>query len=437
MNENLIYHSVTLDKDKCKGCTNCLKRCPTEAIRVRAGKARILRELCIDCGECIRVCPHHAKKAVYDDFDEMMGRFRYRVALPAPSLYGQFNNLDDIDYVLNGLIRIGFDNVLEVSHAAEIVSDYTRKLMADRSLKRPVVSSACPTIVKLISVRFPELCSHVLPILTPAELAARIARRNAVEETGLDPGEIGVFFLSPCPSKVAAAHAPLVLPESGIDGVFAISDIYMRLLPEMKKITRPQPLSHSGIMGIGWASSGGEASALLGERYLAADGIENCIKVLEELEDGKLADIEFIELNACTGGCVGGVLAIENPFVAKTRISFLRKYLPVARNKYDPEKMGDSAIDWADELHYKPVMKLSDDRAQALSMLAQIDRIEKLLPGLDCGSCGSPTCRAQAEDIVRGYGTMDDCVFKFRERVAGLFLDGPLQQPEKEEESER
>ena len=58
-------HSVMLDKELCMGCINCIKRCPTEAIRVRDGKAHILKERCIDCGECIRICPHHAKKGHY------------------------------------------------------------------------------------------------------------------------------------------------------------------------------------------------------------------------------------------------------------------------------------------------------------------------------------------------------------------------------------
>lgn len=64
-----FYHSVRLDAELCKGCINCIKRCPTEAIRVRGGKARINSKFCIDCGECIRVCPHHAKHAVYDKLD--------------------------------------------------------------------------------------------------------------------------------------------------------------------------------------------------------------------------------------------------------------------------------------------------------------------------------------------------------------------------------
>ena len=67
--EDKYYHSVRLEKEKCMGCTNCIKRCPTEAIRVHDGKATIMKSRCIDCGECIRACPHSAKRAVTDDFE--------------------------------------------------------------------------------------------------------------------------------------------------------------------------------------------------------------------------------------------------------------------------------------------------------------------------------------------------------------------------------
>ena len=94
-----FFHSVTLDRDLCHGCINCVKRCPTEAIRVRDGKAKILSDRCIDCGECIRICPHHAKKPIFDPLS-VMDQYEYTVALPAPSLYGQFNNLDAKDCFL-------------------------------------------------------------------------------------------------------------------------------------------------------------------------------------------------------------------------------------------------------------------------------------------------------------------------------------------------
>ena len=94
MEKSGFFHSVRLDESKCMGCTNCIKRCPTGAIRVRRGKAYIISERCIDCGECIRICPHHAKYAEKYSFDELQ-KYKYRIALPAPTLYGQFNNLDD------------------------------------------------------------------------------------------------------------------------------------------------------------------------------------------------------------------------------------------------------------------------------------------------------------------------------------------------------
>ena len=76
-----FYHSVHLDSSLCKGCINCIKRCPTQAIRVHNGKAVIKKEFCIDCGECIRICPHHAKQATYDSLD-VLKNYEYTVALP-------------------------------------------------------------------------------------------------------------------------------------------------------------------------------------------------------------------------------------------------------------------------------------------------------------------------------------------------------------------
>ena len=203
-----LLHSVTLDVDSCVGCTHCIQHCPTQAIRVRGGKATILSERCIDCGECIRVCPHHAKHARHDTLDALKN-YEYTIALPAPALFGQFQRLDDIDVVLSGLLKLGFDQVFEVSRAAEIISDATRKLMADGALEKPVISSACPVVVRLIQIRFPNLCRHVLPLKSPMEVAAALARQRTMAQTGLAPEKIGVFFISPCPAKVTDVRFPI------------------------------------------------------------------------------------------------------------------------------------------------------------------------------------------------------------------------------------
>lgn len=412
-----FFHSVTLDKDKCLGCTNCIKRCPTEAIRVREGKAQIISERCIDCGECIRVCPHHAKKARYDHLSVLEG-WKYKIAIPAPALFGQFNNLDDIDIVLTGLKQMGFDDVYEVSRGAELVSDATRKLMADGRLPKPVISSACPAVVRLIRVRFPDLCDHVLNLNAPMEVSAMMAKRAASERTGIPIEEIGAFFITPCPAKVTDIKMPIGTEGSWCAGAIAISEVFPLLSHRMDKLETVEPIGQSGLIGVSWAGSGGESAALLNEKYLAADGIENVIRVLEELEDERIRELDFVELNACSGGCVGGVLCVENGYVAKARLQRLRKYLPVSQNHLDGGVPRD--MEWTEPLEFAPVLKLSQNLEEAMQMMEEIDVICEGLPGLDCGSCGAPSCRALAEDVVKGVARTSDCVFVMREQVKNV-----------------
>jgi len=414
-------HSVSLVRDRCRGCTTCLKRCPTEAIRIRDGHAVIKNERCIDCGECIRLCPYKAKKALYDSFDDIK-KYKWTVAIPAPALYGQFDNLDDLDYVLTGLLDIGFNDVYEVACAAELVSEYTRQYIKQPGLTKPIISSACPVIVRLITERFPSLYQNVLPVLQPAELAAAMARKAALKaHPELESKDVGIFFISPCPAKVSYVKNPFGIERSDIDAVLSMSDVYFRLVSAMNKIDTPKSLSQTGLIGISWAGTGGEASALFNDKYLAADGIENVIKVLDEIDNGKLSEVDFVELNACNGGCVGGALTVENPYIAKARLQNLRRYLPVSQNHLfkEDESLNDLAesYQWKIPLEYTPVVQLSQNRAEAMRKMQAMQELHSQLPKIDCGSCGSPTCMTLAEDIVNGHAEIDDCVIKMKEHI--------------------
>ena len=420
-------HSVSLDREKCKGCTNCLKRCPTEAIRIRDGHAVINSTLCIDCGECIRICPYKAKKATFDSLETISEP--YKIALPAPSLYGQFENLDDVDYILQGLLDLGFDQVMEVAQAAEIVSEYTRKYMAEAHAKRPVISSACPVIVRLISLRFPGLCERVMPLLPPIEVAGMMAREEAKKRhPQLKDEDIAVVFISPCPAKASYVKNGFLGRKSSVDYVVSMSDIYFKLIGVMKKDNAPDLSTSSGMIGMSWASTGGESTALMNDRYLAADGIENVIRVLDDIETGHFPLLEFVELNACNGGCVGGVAAVENPYIARVRLQTLRRYLPVSQNRLPKEAENLPTPEeylFSGELQYAPVQQLNADRGQAMRMMLDIEEIAEKLPDLDCGSCGAPTCRAFAEDIVRGESCADECIVHMRERLQALINKAP------------
>ena len=410
---SVYRHSVSLETEKCKGCTHCLRRCPTEAIRIRDGRAVINTERCIDCGECIRHCPHTAKRAV-SDLLSSMDEFKWKIALPAPTLYGQFDNLDDVDYVLNGLLKIGFDEVFEVSKAAELVSAYTRLYLNTEGVIKPAISSACPVVARLISLRFPSLAEHIIHMLPPMEIAAKLARERALEaHPEFKPEDIGICFISPCPAKVSYVKNGFGGYKSQVDEVVAINDVYFLLIGKMNKEDDLKMLSESGRIGIGWARSGGEATAIFNEDYLAADGIENVIHILDQIENGTIPPLDFIELNACTGGCVGGVLTMQNPFIAKARLQTLRKYLPVSQNtlsKEDTYIPGDYLFE--DLPVYNQISRLGSTIAESMRMMADIQNIRSTLPGIDCGSCGAPTCRAFAEDVVKKQACIDDCPIK-------------------------
>ncbi len=411
-------HSVLLDTSKCTGCTTCLRHCPTEAIRIKDGHAVINSDRCIDCGECIRVCPHKAKKAVCSKL-ESMNRFKWKIALPAPTLYGQFDNLDDIDYVLSGLLSIGFDDVYEVSKAAELVSAYTRLYLKTDGVKKPAISSACPVVMRLISLRYPSLDENIIHMLPPMEVAARLARERALKNhPELKAEDIGVCFISPCPAKASYVKNGFATYKSQVDEVVSISDIYFLLINAMKKDDNAETLSESGMIGIGWARSGGEATAIFNENYLAADGIENVNRVLDQIENGNIPNLEFVELNACTGGCVGGVLTMQNPFIAKARLQTLRRYLPVSQNFLSGEEANYIPEHYLfNELpEYQPISRLSSSMAESMRMMADIQKLRDTLPGIDCGSCGAPTCRAFAEDVVKGTANIDDCLIKLHKK---------------------
>ncbi len=452
-----IFHSVQLDTDLCVGCTTCIKFCPTKAIRVKNGKAKIFEDRCIDCGECIRRCPKGAKKAISDPIFLMDG-YDLKVALPAPSLYAQFGPKYRHSDIFNALHKSGFDEVFDVAWGALVVTEMTRNLLSQTDL-RPRISSACPVVVRLIQQRFPSLIPNLVPILPPFEIAAREVR-NRLNHLSK---RIGIFFLSPCTAKVTAIKMPLGYEYSAINAVFSFGKVYRlmkRALDPLSPLISPpshlpsdpeipsiriadilyephgQPLSQHLLPiidnldpGIGWARSDGELDALHIENAVSVDGISNVIELLEAIENGNTDSIEYVEALACPGGCVGGPMAVENPYIARSTIRqryrsaalvsavpqpFLDGYQNIKEESRPPSPKSIEkeyeAFRWNKPLSPNPVLVLDKDLSKALEMAERIEYIRGKLPGIDCGACGAPDCDSFAEDIVRGLSTLDECI---------------------------
>ena len=416
-----VFHSVYLDSSLCVGCTTCIKHCPTQAIRVREGKAHIMEERCIDCGECIRICPKGAKKSVSDPLALMDG-YDTKVALPAPSLYGQFGVDRKPEEIFRALRAIGFDEVFDVAWGANVLTAAIRDF-ARADLPRPSISSACPVVVRLIQLRFPSLIPNLLPFLPPVEVAAREVRSRFASA---GKRGVGIFFISPCTSKVTAMRAPLGYGVSEVDAVFSFRDIYAALKQNMKTASAAErdallPRIPDLGAGFGWARSDGELEALDVQGAVSVDGIGNVIALLEEIDNGKLSEISYIEALACPGGCVGGPMAVANPHVARTTIKAIAKKEAAPAltgvGSASPPRSAES-LRWDEEILPKPVMVLDRDMLKALQMAEKMESLAADLPGLDCGACGAPDCRALAEDMVKGCAKIDDCIVRMKEKSA-------------------
>lgn len=438
MEGELRYHSVILDEETCRGCTICVTSCPAEAIRVQGGKARILAERCIDCGECIRRCPHHAKKALSENLSDILNPQaadgEFRIALPAPSLYGQFPARYGVRDIHRALLALGFDAVFPVTAVTDDIARATRAVIEGGAIQRPLISSSCPTIIKYIQIRFPTLLEHIEPVIAPMELAGRRARERYA--SGAESGKVPVtVFISPCPGKITEAIAPISGVPSSIDRVVAMKDIHLALIQVLSHPVPDKTPDNADMraMEIAWGRAGGEAEATVGTsaiRSLAVDGLDQCTKILEHVEDGNLGDVDFLELMACPSGCAGGALTVNNPVLCRHIIN-LREQEEARRTRETAPEARDRVTETADPDAFmvkpypaRPALRLDADYRKAVRMLEEMERIRDELPGLDCGCCGAPNCRALAEDIVRGRAELADCVIILKEQYRELLDQG-------------
>jgi NAD-dependent dihydropyrimidine dehydrogenase PreA subunit len=415
-------HSIRFDPDRCNGCMSCMRVCPTAAVRVHKGRAVKLEDRCIDCGECIRVCPSIAILPLTDQLADL-SKFDCTIAIPSPTLYAQFDDETLPGAITSALKRCGFSEVECVSSACDLATVATEMYLNDYRGPSPLIASFCPTIVRLVQVKYPELVGQLMPILAPREIAARDAKTRKSQETGLPPERIGAIYITPCPSKVVAILEHPGSRRSYLDAAVSISDIFQTLAGAVSKIGEPKDNLDGGetASGVGWAFLGGLPRFLPAENTLAVAGLPNVIRILDDVEKGRLQKYAFIECHACAEGCVGGPLTVEDPYVARAKTIKLMQKLP-ARPTIDRERIEEQYREGSflmdEPLTSRPLLPLDQDISRAIVKMKERDRIFAGLPQIDCGACGAPTCRAFAEDLVLGGTEESDCVFFYqRERA--------------------
>lgn len=401
---------ITLRQELCRACTHCIRVCPTEAIRVRGEKAEIMPHRCIDCGECLRACPREAWTVKADPLPEIENNKSWAVLDPA--VFGQFGGGVSPERVVEVFGEVGFPAVKDMGEGMEIYRGAVAAFLCSRDIPLPAISSDCPAVVDLIRVKFPSLLENLVPIVPPYEITAQRAKQ------GFPAGSAPVLsYIVPCTAKARAAAAPLSA-DGGYSGAIPFADLYNSLsacLRRPRKNGPPQAADQrSSSLSLEWSFSGGETRALGMGATLVVDGIHNVAEVLELAENGLLEKVPFIEAWSCPGGCLGGPLNVQNPFWARFHMLSLIRERPSAMTG------GSRGTYCAEEREYRlpypfqarEGMRLDADLLVAMDKLRRIDEVARKFPGIDCGSCGCPTCLALAEDVVQGYASEGDCIYE-------------------------
>jgi iron only hydrogenase large subunit-like protein len=406
--ENYI-NSIRTIKEKCRGCTHCLRVCPTEAIRVRNRKMEIYDLKCIDCGECYKVCPTNSIFSFHDNID-IIQNFDYKILIVPNTLPSINFGMLTYEDVIKRIFSFGFNEIWEegIGNEAYLIA-LKNKLIEKKERKKPIISTSCPSVVRYLQVNYPLLINNLTDINLPLDIIG-----NYIREKKKDAKNFGLFYLSTYPCKVTAIKNPLGLKSSPYDGVFSFSEIYRKILIEKKEGTGD--FFKSGKVGVSSGRRGGEEEFLDGLKVISIDGIWNIKKFFDEMEEEKIPYFDYIDAKACSFGCVGGVFLSNQNFLLnfynqkeeeKRRKNFISEIVEKDIDKF----LKEENLLLNDKINPRPQYLLSENMDIAAKIFQEINMIYELLPKLDCGSCGAPSCRSFAEDVVLNKAKLSDCKF--------------------------
>ena len=420
-------HGFKIDEERCDGHLACLRVCPTHAIRVKNGKARLLPALCIDCGLCLSACPSRAIQATTRSIAEFQ-TFQYKVAVPSPVLFGQFPLRILPGHIVAGLRSLGFDAVWDFTIELALVNRAVLDYVDAWKGPYPLISISCPVIVRLVQVQYPDMIDQLIRIQPPREVAGRELKQRYSQQLGIDRKDIAAIYITPCQAKTISILAPAEGAKSNLDGALGVSDVYNDILAMTQSLEREKSVAFvqefvRSTEMLRWAKSQGQRRILAGHRYMSVTGLSNIIQVFDDIERGKLRNIEYIECDACWGGCVGGNLTVDNIYVTLSKINRLIAQLP----DRDPKLREEVDRRYPHEdLSLKGEIEPRMMENRACSLKERVDRIKleetvsKTLPDLNCGLCGAPSCRTFAKDVAGGRAQVAECVFFSDESIEHL-----------------
>ena len=181
---------------------------------------------------------------------------RYKLAIISSSFFGQFT--EDISYQVakQAVLNLGFDQVAEEAAVTDFMINIIRDYIRKNRDKRPILSSNCPSVVRLIQLKYPSLLPNLFHQEAPMSILTRYFRDKISKEYGLEEKEIGIFLIVPCIAHVTAVHQPEGAYKHLQDGAFSIGMIYGKIRDSLKELQNNLPSIETYPQGLTWALSG-------------------------------------------------------------------------------------------------------------------------------------------------------------------------------------
>lgn len=396
---------LRLKKSNCKNCYKCIRHCPVKSIRFSGNQAHIISDDCILCGTCFVVCPQDAKEIVSEVEKVkvmLMAREQVIVSL-APSFAARYKGIG-IDGMRTALKSLGFADVEETAIGATMVAREYDRMLAD-GRHDILISSCCSSINLLIQKYYPDELLYLADVATPMQAhCADIKRRNPKART---------VFIGPCVAKKDEGEDSRDI----VDAVLTFEELSEWLEEEGIKLTAPIKDAPGGRARL-FPTTGGILKTMTCSQadyeYLAVDGIENCMAVLEDIERGKVSNC-FIEMSACPGSCVGG------PVMGKQHRSPASDYIAVSR--FAGSKQFEVPQPDSKDLRrgFEVMVSVTPDPSEA-EIRDVLRRMGKTTAAqeLNCGSCGYDTCREKAIAILQGKAEISMCLPYLMEKAEAV-----------------
>lgn len=386
---------LKLKRSNCKNCHKCIRHCPVKSIRFADNQAHILEEDCILCGHCFVVCPQDAKQ-IRDDLPTaktLIASGAPVYASIAPSFVANYEGAT-IDTMAKALSKLGFAGAEETALGATIVKrEYDR--MVEAGEQDIILTSCCPTVNLLIRKYYPDALPYLAKIQSPMQ-----AHCTDIKSRHPDAKAI---FIGPCISKMAEADEIPGL----VDCVLTYEELSIWLAEAGVAVEAGKEAGAEG-RARSFPTCGGIIKCMdcknTDYTYFAVDGVENCMRVLEDVVSGG-AQPSFIEMSACVGSCAAG------PIMDKRHCLLLRNYQAVSRYTR-PQDFSIPQPASAKLTHEHPTLRRSSFKPGETAIREVLAKIGKNSPAdeLNCGSCGYDSCREKAIAVLLGKADMNMCL---------------------------